>query len=482
MKTKRNNRCDRRFRRALCATALFCALLFSLPVSAVRAEEDDTLSLSAKYAAVMDVTTGDLLFAKDGDTPCQPASLTKMLSALICIENCPNLNDTVTFSRNAIWGFDRANSIHLYFDTDEQITLRDLLTAVIIRSANEATMAMAEYTIDKVEPKNNYSGPEKIERFVAMMNKRAKELGATNSNFTNPHGLQDDAQYTTARDMALIMAHALKNDTFAQISKTKSYSIPPTNKRGETCNFNNGHDLVRKGTGTNAYTAIGGHQGKETAKSGFNLITYAQNSDGANIVTVVMKASNEEKVYSDTRLLLDHYLINCTRLHIDVSPAFAGKLQIEVFDGEKTLVRTASAEYSPIAHIMPKEATLQKLTHTITRVEGLSLPIEPGTTIGTITWYYKGVRVADTQIYTAAPLTAADIDEPEAIKPDSDLQDVEKSGFFSVLWGIVKWALLILLILIVTAAIVLGAYIGVKRRKIRKARDAAFWKERSGKK
>ncbi len=472
--------------RLLRAVSLLCALLFllSLPSIPVYAEEDDTLpvKIAAPAAAVIDVTTGDFLYLKDPDTRYQPASMTKILAALVAIENCSDLNATVTFSRNAVWGFDRKNSIHLYFDVGEQIAFKDVLCAVLLKSANEATMAMAEFTVDKAEPKNTYSGEEKVARFVEMMNECARELGAVNSHFTNPHGLQDDAQYTTARDLSLILSYAMKNDTFAAISKMRTHSIPPTNKRGQTCNFTNGNDLVRKGAGKN-YTALGGHQGKATEKSGVNLITYAQNQDGANVVAVVLKGKNEENAYNDTTLLLDHYLVTCTRMYIDVSPAFAGKLQIEIADKSGiSTVRTATVEFTPIAHIMPRDVTLHKLTHTVQTVTGLTFPVEEGTQIGSVTWYYKGKRIAETAVFTAAPLTAEDIEEPESIKPDTSLSDVEESNFLSVLWGIFKWVLIILLIAALIVVLGGGMFIFLQKRKARKARDAAFWERHKDKK
>ncbi len=463
--------------------AFFCAIVFVMPVfsfssQAKEGEFDLPVAISAPAAVVMDVTTGDVLYIKDGDTPYQPAGLVKVLAVLVTLEHCPDLQATITFSSHAVWGFDRTKSIHLYFDVGEQITLQDVVHAVMLKSANEAAMAMAEFTVDTAEPGNSYQNEEKTERFVAMMNAKAQSIGANHSKFTNPHGLQDDAQYTTAHDMALIMAYALKNQTFAAITKTRSYSIPPTNKRGQTCHFNNGHNWIQKGTGTKEYKAIGGHQGRETAQSGFNLITYAQNSDGANVVSVVMKASSEPKVYEDTKALMAYYLTVCTRLYMDVSVLFAGKHQITVFDGKESVVRTASVEYEPIAHIMPKEATLKKLTYTVTQEDNLVLPLEEGTKIGIITWYYKGKRVADTHLYTAAHMTVAEA-ENTAPPLDETAKKVEQRNVFSVLWGILKWVLLIVFILAALAAVSVLIYIIAMRRKARKKRDAAFWERRN---
>jgi D-alanyl-D-alanine carboxypeptidase (penicillin-binding protein 5/6) len=166
----------------------------------------------AKAAVVMDVETGRVLFSKNPYEKLPMASTTKIMTTLVAVES-GKLNETVKVSNRA--AFTEGSSI--YLKPGEALTVEELLYAIMLRSGNDASMAVAEHIGGSVEG------------FVEMMNQKAKEIGALNTHFANPHGLDNPQHYTTAYDLALIASHALRNSKFAEIVKTKNKTIsgPP---------------------------------------------------------------------------------------------------------------------------------------------------------------------------------------------------------------------------------------------------------------
>ncbi len=257
-----------------------------------------TLSSADEAAVVMDVTTGTVLYNVNGDVKHYPASITKILTALLALENT-NLEDEVTFSHEAVFGID-AGSSSIARDEGEIMTMEECLYGMMLESANECAYAIAEYT-----------GGGDYDTFIQMMNDRAKELGCTSTHFTNANGLPDEDHYTSAYDMALISSEAYRNDTFAKITGTKSYSIPPTNKHDEVTPLNNHHAMLNYYQ-TSKYLydyCVGGKTGYTTAANS-TLVTYAK-KDNMTLVCVVMNA-NSPAQYTDTRTLLDYCFDNFT--------------------------------------------------------------------------------------------------------------------------------------------------------------------------
>ena len=147
---------------------------------------------------LMEMSTGTVLYEKNSDERNYPASITKIMTTLLALENS-DLNEVVTFSDDAI---NNTEGSGIYRDYGEQMTMEQCLYAVMLNSANECAYAVAEHVGGTVE------------NFVDMMNAKAKELGCTNTHFANPHGLQDENHYTTAHDMALIAQAAYQHETF----------------------------------------------------------------------------------------------------------------------------------------------------------------------------------------------------------------------------------------------------------------------------
>ena len=240
----------------------------------------------------MDAETGSILYGKNIHDQNYPASITKILTTLIALENSA-MNETVTFSRDSVFEVE-LNSSRIGIDVDEQLTMEQALYGIMLASANEVSYAVAEHIADD------------IPSFSKLMNEKAKELGAINSNFTNPHGLPDPNHYTTAYDMALISKAALINEDFCEITQTRLYTIPPTNIQEEERPLANHHNFINRNLSFEG--AIGGKTGW-TSKSRHTLVTYARR-DGMTLIAVIMNCPSSEDVYSDTSNLLNYTFDN----------------------------------------------------------------------------------------------------------------------------------------------------------------------------
>ena len=171
--------------------------------------------VTADGAILIDANSGNILFEKNKDTRFFPASTTKIMTALLVLENC-KLDDKVIVGTKPS-SFVDGNKIYIF--KDEEFTVQQLLYALLLESANDVAIALAEHV----------SGTE--EAFASLMTERAKELGCKNTHFVNAHGLDDPNHYTTAYDLSLIAKEAMKNEDFRKIITTRSYFIPPTNKQ-----------------------------------------------------------------------------------------------------------------------------------------------------------------------------------------------------------------------------------------------------------
>ena len=165
-------------------------------------------NINARHAIVLDRNSNTILYAKKEQETCKMASTTKIMTAIIVIENA-NLNDTVTISTKSA----KTGGSRLGLSTGNTITVENLLYGLMMRSGNDAAVALAEYVGGS------------IEGFSDLMNKKAFELGLTSTHFVTPHGLDNDNHFTTAYDLALLTNYALSNSTFSKIVKTKTYII-----------------------------------------------------------------------------------------------------------------------------------------------------------------------------------------------------------------------------------------------------------------
>lgn len=250
------------------------------------------IAIEAEGGIVMDADSGAVLYGKNMNESYFPASITKILTALIVIENC-NLDDVVTYSHNAVYNVE-AGSSSAGIDEGDQLTVRDSLYAMLLKSANEAANGLAEHTAGS------------IEEFAEMMNEKAASLGCTDSHFVNPSGLNDPEHYTSAYDMALIAQAAFRNETFTEIDSKLYYDIPPTKLNPEGIRVYPGHKMLKKNTSQYYSGIIGGKTGY-TSLAGNTLVTCAER-DGMKLIAVVL--NGHQTHYTDTKALLDFGFAN----------------------------------------------------------------------------------------------------------------------------------------------------------------------------
>jgi D-alanyl-D-alanine carboxypeptidase (penicillin-binding protein 5/6) len=265
--------------------AVILVLYSILPVCAAATSPP---VVESEAAVLMDAKTGQVLFQKNMEEQLYPASITKIMTVLLGLEN-GNLNDIITMSREAIFSIGRG-SAHIALDVGEQITLEQALMAAMLPSANEASNGIAEYVSGSI--------PE----FVKLMKQRAVQAGALHTSFTNANGLWSADHVTTAYDMAMITKSALMNDQFCRIFGTLKYDIPPTNKQPQPRHLYAEHKMLPNGR--YAYDGIIGGKTGYTQMSQNTLVTAASRGD-RELIVVVLKSQNNA-VYTDTKTLLDY--------------------------------------------------------------------------------------------------------------------------------------------------------------------------------
>lgn len=226
------------------------------------------VSVSAKSAVAIDAASGRILFEKDAHTKRGMASTTKIMTALVAIENL-RLDDIVTVSPHAA-GIEGSS---IWLSPLEKISVNDLLYGLMLASGNDAATALAEHT----------SGSE--EAFIILMNRKAKEIGAYNTNFTNPHGLSDEKHYTTAYDLALISAAAMENSLFAEIAATKNKTISWEGSQWRR-SLSNHNKLLKM------YPYATGVKTGYTKKDGRCLVSGSE-KDGGRIICVTLSAPDD---------------------------------------------------------------------------------------------------------------------------------------------------------------------------------------------
>jgi D-alanyl-D-alanine carboxypeptidase len=290
------------------AIALGLNLLFSSPVLAAEETTETTTEtvlpqistneipgwpqgpdISSDAGILLETSTDTVLYGKNMDSPLFPGSTVKIMTVLLTLENC-NLTDEVTMTETGVMGI-TDGGVSISAQLGEVFTAEQCVYAVMLASANDIALQLAEHVGGSVD------------EFVSMMNSRAAELGCTNTVFTNPTGLPDDNQHTTAHDMALIMQAAYANETFQTILQAQSYTIPATNVSGGERALTNSFDMTNSQSTAYYADCIGGKKGFTNA-SGETLVCVAQQND-LTLICVILKGASGATA-GDAGTLLDY--------------------------------------------------------------------------------------------------------------------------------------------------------------------------------
>lgn len=390
------------------------------PLRAVTGEKADPPEVDSPTAILIDKKTGVILYQKDANSAYYPASITKVMTALLTLENC-SMDETVKFSYRATHELEEG-ATHIARTEDEEMSVKDCLYALLIASANEVAQALAEHI----------SGT--IEEFGVKMTERAKELGCTNTNFRNPSGLNDSEHYTTAHDMAIIMKKALETPGFLEIDSTTVYEIPPTNKHAESTWVATKHPLLKGGDSPYEY-AVAGKNGY-TQIAGNSLVTYAKKED-AELICVVMKSKKGERS-KDTKNLFEYGFRNFT-WH-----SMADDVKARL-DEKKTL----TADGRQVEYTVPEENAWIVLPNTV-KLENLTAEIEQTEGAegfsGRVIYRINGEEAGSIPFTGAAP---EPVTQPSSETETTGQQTEESEDGFSwkkiLIWGGIGLAVLVVL-------------------------------------
>ncbi|MEW6545713.1 MAG: D-alanyl-D-alanine carboxypeptidase family protein [Bacillota bacterium] len=312
-------------------------------------------AVDAEAVCVMDAASFRILYTRNPDLPLRPASTTKIMTALVAMEQ-GNLQDVVTISRHA----SRVEGSRVYLDEGERQTLRDLLYALMLRSANDAAIAIAEHL----------AGSEK--EFARLMNERAHALGATRTCFANPHGLDAPGHYTTARDLALISAHAMKNPAFREVVGTRQWEMPwPA--RETTRKLYTENRLLWQNGGDSGYVATGVKTGYTQAAG--HCVAASARKDGMEVVVVLLKAGRG--FWDDVRTLFDYAFANYRPVTIVRAGETLGTLTLP---SGRTLVGAAGRDV--VVPLARWESAAPKPQVATSWEPGLRAPLAAGQRVG----------------------------------------------------------------------------------------------------
>jgi D-alanyl-D-alanine carboxypeptidase len=253
-------------------------------------------AITSEAFVLMDYDSGQVILSRNMDMPLMPASTTKMMTALLVMENA-ELEELVTIGKNP----PLAEGASLSLKETEEIYVRDLLYSLILRSANDAAIALAEHISGSVE------------EFAVLMNRRAVELGAKNTNFLNPNGLTLEGQVTTAYDLSMISREVAKYQYLVDIFHTGTYKLPPTNLVPERWAVNK-NELLRQSS-PNYYDAT------VVAKTGFTpdaryTYTAVAEKDNKRFIVSILKAQSQQAYYAETIALFNWAFENCNSIKL----------------------------------------------------------------------------------------------------------------------------------------------------------------------
>jgi len=335
---------------------------------------------------LMDAATGLVLYESEANTQMYPASVTKIMTALIVLEHATDLTERIEFCDYAVWSIPR-NSSHIYMDVGETLSIYEALYALMLESANEVSVALAIHIAGSVE------------EFADLMNRRAASLGANNTHFVNPSGLPARGHVTTAYDMALIMREAVNNPIFTNIISARRFDIPPTERQTEIRHLLNSNRQIHPGTFYNE-SVVGGKTGWTTA-AGNTLVTYA-NHEGRRLIVSILKGEGTG-AFTDTSSLLE-YGFALPMENVTVFDSEAYSIAVPVFqeiNGNPTEIgRVRLMSDNDLNFELPLDWSNSWLRYELSTPEILAPPVLLGTTVGRVAVYVQNIRVGDVPLTT----------------------------------------------------------------------------------
>lgn len=359
---------------------LLCLLIILSTYSFSFGEE---LVLNGEGAILIDYDSKEILYEKNPHLPLYPASTTKIMTGILAIE-LGNLEDIVTVDQEVV---NLTDGSHIALEPGEELKLKDMLNALLIESANDSALAIAKHI----------SGS--LDSFVKLMNDKAKELGAKNTNFVNPNGLHDDNHVATAYDLSLIARYAMENQTFRDYVKNYTASIEPTNKKTETRYLKSANRMLYSTDKIDVdgqvipikYEGVQGVKSGYTTKAQNCLVTYAE-KDNKRLIAVVLK-SNGKNVYSDSHKLLNYGFDNFDNIKLANKNEFIDN--VEITNGVLPVAATVLENdlFFPI-----HKNKILKVEKKIIINDNIIAPVAKGDVLGKAEYYLEGRLIGETNI------------------------------------------------------------------------------------
>ncbi len=345
----------------------------------------EELTLSAQAAFLMDLETGQVLYEKKPDMQWAPASTTKIMTALVAIENAEP-DSEMRASNHAV------NSIPSDYGragikAGEVLTMEDLLHFVLIISANEAANVIAE----------NISGS--IDDFVDVMNAKVLDLGLENTHFTNTYGLDDDNHYSSARDLAIMAQAAMQSPVFREIVSKNEVPLPDTNLRTsegwDKWHIESTNRLLN--STSDYYDRVTGIKTGYTGKAGRCLVFSAINNEGLELLGVVLGAEDYDTLFSEAQQLLEYGYKNYRIQTLVSSGEFYGRYEVaDAVENISVELQTLGS----VEHLLPsspERLQAEVTTHEILNTPFIA-PIEKGQVLGQKIWLYNGEEIGNIQL------------------------------------------------------------------------------------
>jgi D-alanyl-D-alanine carboxypeptidase (penicillin-binding protein 5/6) len=355
--------------------------------------DSDNLKTYCPSCILIEANTGKILYEKNSNDVRFPASTTKIMTAILTVENC-NLDDVATVSHNAVYSIPY-DYTHASLKEGEELTIEQLLYALMIPSANDAAIVLAEHISGSVE------------EFAKLMNKRAEELGCKNTHFVNPNGIHSKDHTSTSYDLALMGKFAMQNSIIRKIVSTTQFTLPATNKYSKTDRiFNNSNDLLSTYS-RYYYEGTTGVKTGYTGEAGNCIIASAKKNDFEVILVVLGGESTNTGLsqrYLDCKTLFDYAFNNYSLKTLNEKNAVLKQITVRGATEETQNLNVLIKDKIEI--FSENSADLSSLEPELTLDENLMAPISANSAIGKITYNYDGQTyssdlIAETQVLSS---------------------------------------------------------------------------------
>ena len=433
------------------AFAVLCGSGLCLPAGAAVYNID--FETTAKAIQLVNMDTDTVVYQKDADKKMEPASTTKIMTYIVTVENIKDLDGTIiTVTQRVVDELLGTGSSLAGVMAGEELTVMQLLNCMMVPSGNDAALVLADYI-----------GGGDSQKFVDMMNEKAKELGCKNTHFMNPHGLHDDNHYTTAEDLCIMTKYALGLPYFSEITSKTYYEIPPTNTSPQARKIYTTNMLITQNSGGNYYykyckgIKTGSHD-----QAGYCLVSTAM-KDGYSYLCVTLGAPSVDAEgkrvqtngsFVDTKALYEWAFDSLrlkTVLHQEES---VGQVKLDLAWNQDKLLLVPEKDYSTI---LPKDVSETSVIITPHLPESVEAPVKKGQIIGTATLSYAN------QTLTEINLVASEsVERSELLHSANTVKEI-----FSSTWFLIVAAVIVLLVVIY---IILAIIYNRKKKNLRKVK------------